>query len=58
MIRSKALILFCLLCEVALAQELPKTRAESTNYRETSRYADVTEFVAALQRTDPINVVM
>jgi hypothetical protein len=51
--RSKALIFFCVLCEVALAQELPKTRAESTNYRETSRYEDVIEFVAAIQRADP-----
>src|SRR5438270_3568268 len=51
--RVRASILFFLLCEAALAQELPKTRAESSNYRETSRYADVIEFVAAIQRADP-----
>src|SRR5215470_8332332 len=50
--RSRALILFCLLCEAALAQELPKTRAERSNYRATSLYADVMEFVAAIQRAD------
>ena len=51
--RVKALILFFLLCEAALAQELPKTTAESSNYRETSRYAEVMEFVSAIQRADP-----
>jgi hypothetical protein len=37
----------------ALAAELPKTHAEQTAYKETSRYADVMEFVAAIQRADP-----
>ena len=53
LIRSKALILFFLSCEVALAQELPKTTAESSNYRATSRYEEVMDFVAAIQRADP-----
>jgi hypothetical protein len=51
--RAKALIFFCLLCEVAVAQELPKTIAESSNYRATSRYDDVIAFVSAIQRADP-----
>ena len=51
--RARALIFFCLLCEVALAQELPKTIAESSNYRATSRYDDVIAFVSAIQRADP-----
>src|SRR5579862_9341809 len=51
--RVRAFILFFLLCEAALAQELPKTTAESSNYRETSRYAEVVEFVSAIQRVDP-----
>src|SRR2546430_11128609 len=51
--RGKALIFFCLLCEVAVAQELPKTIAESSNYRATSRYDDVIAFVGAIQRADP-----
>ncbi|HEX9500474.1 MAG TPA: M14 family zinc carboxypeptidase, partial [Thermoanaerobaculia bacterium] len=42
-----------MLCEVALAQELPKTIAESSNYRATSRYDDVIAFVSAIQRADP-----
>src|SRR5882672_5895091 len=45
-------ILF-LLCEAALAQELPKTTAESSNYRSTSRYDDVIAFVSAIQRAIP-----
>src|ERR1700738_141790 len=51
--RARAFILFFLLCEVALAQELPKTTAESTNYRSTSRYEDVMGFLAAIQSADP-----
>src|SRR5256714_7616289 len=50
--RAKALIFFCLLCEVVVAQELPKTIAESSNYRATSRYDDVIAFVSAIQRAD------
>src|SRR5260370_3115099 len=46
-------LIFFLLCEVALAQELPKTIAESSNYRATSRYDDVIAFVSAIQRADP-----
>ncbi|HLJ75388.1 MAG TPA: M14 family metallopeptidase [Thermoanaerobaculia bacterium] len=36
-----------------MPQELPKTTAESTNYRATSRYADVVAFISAIQRIDP-----
>src|SRR4051794_7174630 len=39
-------------CEVAMAAELPKTTAETSNYLSTSRYADVMAFVAAIQRAD------
>ena len=42
-----------LLCEVVVAQELPKTLAESSNYQLTSRYEDVMAFVSAIQRADP-----
>ena len=51
--RAKALIFSILLCEAALAQELPRTTAESSNYRSTSRYEDVIDFIAAIQGTDP-----
>src|SRR5712691_13283138 len=51
--RATALIFSILLCEAALAQELPKTTAESSNYRSTSRYDDVIAFVAAIQQADP-----
>src|SRR5581483_6829586 len=46
-------LIFLLGAEVAVAQELPKTTAESTNYRATSRYADVIAFISAIQRVDP-----
>ena len=36
-----------------MAQELPKTLAESSNYQLTSRYEDVMAFVSAIQRADP-----
>ena len=36
-----------------MAQELPRTKAEESNYQMTSRYADVMEFVSAIQRRDP-----
>jgi len=51
--RAKALIFSILLCEAALAQELPKTTAESSNYRSTSRHEDVIDFIAAIQHADP-----
>ena len=51
--RATASIAFLLLCEVAMAQELPRTHAERTEYRATSRYADVMAFLAALQQRDP-----
>src|SRR5438045_8369969 len=46
-------ISFLLFCEVAMAQSLPQTTAETSHYLSTSRYADVIEFVAAIQRADP-----
>ncbi len=46
-------IILFLLCEVALGQELPKTAAEMSNDRSTSRYEDVIAFIAAIQRADP-----
>lgn len=51
--RARALIFFCLLCEVSLAQELPKTTAETTNFRATSRYDEVMAFIGAIQHADP-----
>ena len=36
-----------------MATELPKTTAETSNYLSTSRYADVMDFVRAIQRVDP-----
>jgi len=36
-----------------MAQELPKTLAETSNYLSTSRYDDVLSFVAAIQKLDP-----
>jgi hypothetical protein len=48
----RATALIFLLCEVALAQELPKTTAESSNYRSTSAYEDVLAFVRAVQAAD------
>src|SRR5579872_7392801 len=46
-------LIFLLGVEVAVPQELPKTTAESTNYRATSRYADVVACISAIQRIDP-----
>jgi hypothetical protein len=42
---------------LVLQGEWPKSRAERTDYAETSRYSDVIEFVAELQRMSP-NVVV
>jgi hypothetical protein len=38
--------------ELMRAQELPKTIAETTGYKATSRYADVMAFIGALQKAD------
>src|SRR5438105_70678 len=46
------IVLFIPISEVALAQELPKTTAETSNYRCTARYDDVMAFVSAIQRAD------
>ena len=51
-VRVGMTFLLCFLCEVTLAQELPKTTAEASNYRSTSRYEDVIGFVVGLQRSD------
>jgi len=48
--------LLCFLCLVSLpvlAQNKPLTRAETTDYRETSLYTDVMQFIGALQPTTP-----
>lgn len=34
--------------------ELPKTRAEQSNYEETSRYAEVMDFIGELQKQSPL----
>src|SRR2546428_1377617 len=51
--RAVALTSLLLLSEVVMAVELPRTVAESSNYRSTSRYEDVMSFIAAVQRADP-----
>lgn len=49
----KTLTIAGLVCASTLAgAELPKTHAEATEYRETSRYADVMSFIDAIQRAD------
>lgn len=42
--------IFSMASQLLASQEWPKSRAERTNYAETSRYSDVIEFVAELQR--------
>lgn len=37
-----------------LAQDLPKTRAELTNYEETTRYEEVLNFITELQKRSPL----
>jgi hypothetical protein len=49
-VRRLTLLVFLLLPLLAAAQEWPTTRAESSNYTETSTYADVIEFLKGLQR--------
>jgi hypothetical protein len=49
--RAMALIFLLAAREEAMA-ELPKTVAETSSYRSTSRYDDVMAFVAAIQRED------
>lgn len=48
--------LFLLACNVrSFAQtDLPKTRAELTNYEETTRYDEVLTFIAELQKRSPL----
>ncbi|MDP9361211.1 MAG: peptidase M14, partial [Acidobacteriota bacterium] len=38
---------------VAMTAELPKTLAETTDYKSTSRFDDVIAFVRAIQSIDP-----
>jgi hypothetical protein len=54
--RTLALALSLILgTTLASAQaDLPRTRAEASDYVETSRYDDVTAFIAALQRASPL----
>lgn len=50
-LKAFALCLFFLLLTMnSKAQTLPQSRAERTNYEETSRYADVMDFIAQLQQ--------
>jgi hypothetical protein len=51
--RVAACIALCLLSEAAMAMNLPKTVAETSQYEQTSRYDDVIAFVRAIQRADP-----
>ena len=50
--RVTALIFLLAVSDKTMA-ELPKTVAETSNYRSTSHYADVMAFLAAIQRADP-----
>lgn len=43
-------LMFCFLIMNANAQTMPQSRAERTNYEETSRYADVMDFISQLQK--------
>jgi hypothetical protein len=53
--RTKAFILVALLIPGLLAaQSVPKTRAELSNYEETSRYDDVIKFIADLGQLTPL----
>jgi murein tripeptide amidase MpaA len=47
-------LVFCLVPVPALAQDAPRTVAERTDYRETSRHADVTAFCEALAKQSPL----
>src|ERR1700694_6042694 len=49
--RVMALIFLLAVSETTMA-ELPKTVAETSNYRSTSHYDDVMAFLAAIQRED------
>ena len=51
---SFCFLAFLLLTVTASANNLPKTRAESTNYNETSRYADVISFISGIQRVSSL----
>ncbi len=46
-------IILLFISGVAMASELPKTVAETTDYKSTSRYDDVISFVHAIQSIDP-----
>jgi hypothetical protein len=49
-------VFFLALNAMTLAQQadLPKSRAESTNYEETTRYQEVLDFIAELQKRSPL----
>ncbi|MDP6414033.1 MAG: M14 family metallopeptidase, partial [Gammaproteobacteria bacterium] len=49
-IKSTVVVLALLINQVCWASESPLTRAESSDYSATSRYADVMAFIHALQR--------
>jgi hypothetical protein len=51
--RANLGIALLLMGGVAMAAELPKTIAETTDYQSTSRYDDVIAFVHAIQAIDP-----
>src|SRR5882724_3532228 len=51
---SYLLAAFTLIPLIARAQLPPQTRAERTNYEETSRYDDVRQFIAAIQQLSPL----
>lgn len=46
----RVLALVCLLPTLAVAQTYPLTRAERSDYKETSHYTDVVDYVRSLQR--------
>jgi hypothetical protein len=51
--RFLSIVLLTITAGAAMANELPRTVAETSNYRSTSRYDDVIDFIAAIQRLDP-----
>jgi len=57
-LKASACVLFSL-CAGAMAQTWPQTRAEKSNYNETSHYSDVISFLRDLQKAGaPISVQM
>jgi hypothetical protein len=51
-VKIRAVIFALLMSSVAIASDLPRTVAETSNYTSTSRYEDVRAFISAIQSID------